>query len=90
MTALQAGSGVLRAEGISKVYGSTLALHGVDFTLYRGKVNALAGENGAGKSTLMGILAGAIQPTAGRIVIDGEAVELDSPRTAGDRGGRAG
>ncbi len=86
MTALQAGSVVLRAEGISKVYGSTLALHGVDFTLYRGKVNALAGENGAGKSTLMGILAGAIQPTAGRIVIDGEAVELDSPRTAGDRG----
>ena len=63
---------VLRAEGISKVFGGTVALNDVDFNAYRGKVNALVGENGAGKSTLMGILAGVHQPTAGRIVLDGE------------------
>ena len=77
---------VLRAEGISKVFGGTVALNGVDFNAYRGKVNALVGENGAGKSTLMGILAGVHQPTAGQIVLDGEPVHMESPRDAGEHG----
>jgi len=77
---------ILRAEGITKVFGGTVALNGVDFNAYRGKVNALVGENGAGKSTLMGILAGVHQPTAGRIVLDGEAVHMESPRDAGEHG----
>jgi erythritol transport system ATP-binding protein len=77
---------VVRAEGISKVFGGTVALNDVDFNAYRGKVNALVGENGAGKSTLMGILAGVHQPTAGQIVLDGEPVHIDSPRNAGELG----
>jgi len=77
---------VLRAEGISKVFGGTVALNGVDFNAYRGKVNALVGENGAGKSTLMGILAGVHQPTAGQIVLDGEPMHMESPRDAGEHG----
>jgi erythritol transport system ATP-binding protein len=75
---------ILRGEGISKVFGRTVALNGVDFNVYRGKVNALVGENGAGKSTLMGILAGVDQPTAGHVLLDGEPVSLDSPRAAGE------
>jgi erythritol transport system ATP-binding protein len=71
---------------VSKVFGGTVALNGVDFNVYAGKVNALVGENGAGKSTLMGILAGVHAPTAGRILLDGKEVELSSPREAGDRG----
>ena len=78
------GDIVLRAQKIRKVFGRTVALNGVDFNVYRGKVNALVGENGAGKSTLMGILAGVHQPTSGRILFDGEPVELDSPRAAGE------
>jgi erythritol transport system ATP-binding protein len=77
---------ILRAEGVSKVFGGTVALNGVDFNAYRGKVNGLVGENGAGKSTLMGILAGVHQPTAGRIMLDGEPVHIQSPRDAGDHG----
>ncbi|HVC88728.1 MAG TPA: sugar ABC transporter ATP-binding protein [Gaiellaceae bacterium] len=77
---------LLRAEGISKIFGGTVALNGVDFDVYRGKVNALVGENGAGKSTLMGIIAGIHQPTAGRIILDGNEVKLDSPRDAGEHG----
>jgi erythritol transport system ATP-binding protein len=77
---------VLRAEGVSKIFGGTVALNHVDFNAYRGKVNALVGENGAGKSTLMGILAGVHQPTTGQILLDGEPVEVRSPREAGDRG----
>ena len=77
---------VLRAEGVSKVFGGTVALHGVDFNIYRGKVNALVGENGAGKSTLMGIVAGVHEPTTGRILLDGEEVVISSPRDAGEHG----
>ena len=78
--------GFLRAEGVSKIFGGTVALNGVDFDIYRGKVNALVGENGAGKSTLMGIIAGILQPTAGRILLDGEEVKLASPRAAAEHG----
>jgi erythritol transport system ATP-binding protein len=77
---------ILRAESVSKVFGGTVALNGVDFNIYGGKVNALVGENGAGKSTLMGILAGVHEPTAGRILLDDEEITLSSPRAAGNHG----
>ena len=47
---------VMRARDISKTYGVTRALKGVNFEVRRGKVTVLFGENGAGKSTLMKIL----------------------------------
>jgi erythritol transport system ATP-binding protein len=77
---------ILRAEGVSKVFGGTVALNGVDFNIYRGKVNALVGENGAGKSTLMGIIAGIHEPTTGRILLDAEEITISSPRHAGEHG----
>jgi erythritol transport system ATP-binding protein len=75
-------SEIVEAHNISKNYGGVRALKDVTFTAYRGQVNVLVGENGAGKSTLMKILSGSEQPTSGEILLDGEAVQLDSPRTA--------
>src|ERR1700674_1657128 len=77
---------ILRAEAISKAFAGTLALDEVTFNIYRGKVNVLVGENGAGKSTLMRILSGAEQPTAGRILLQGEEVKFATPRDAAQRG----
>ncbi len=77
---------VLRAVDISKTYGVTHALKGVNFDVRRGKVTVLFGENGAGKSTLMKILSGVEQPSGGQLVLDGEVVELDSTNDAVDRG----
>ena len=77
---------ILRAEGVTKRYPGTLALDGVDFNVYPGAVNVLIGENGAGKSTLMKILAGVERPTSGRLLLNGEAVHLESPRDALARG----
>jgi ATP-binding cassette subfamily B protein len=64
----------LRLEGVSFAYPGTdrLVLDGVDLTLPKGTVVALVGENGAGKSTLVKLLCKLYEPTAGRILVDGE------------------
>ena len=76
----------LRAREVTKVYGGTQALKGVDFAVAPGRVTALFGENGAGKSTLMKILAGIETPTTGALELDGRPVVLEGPRDAADRG----
>ncbi|MGP4101414.1 sugar ABC transporter ATP-binding protein [Nonomuraea sp. KM90] len=77
---------MLRAREVTKVYGGTHALRGVDFAVAPGRVTALFGENGAGKSTLMKILAGIEQPTTGHVELDGGPVRLASSRDAADLG----
>lgn len=76
----------VRLESITKRFPGALANDDVDLTVERGSVHALLGENGAGKTTLMNVLYGLYQPTAGRIVVDGEERTFDSPRAAIDAG----
>jgi ABC-type sugar transport system ATPase subunit len=73
---------IFEARGISKHFGSVVALEGVDFEVYPGEICALIGDNGAGKSTLIKILSGAYQPDAGTIYLRGQPVVLHSPRAA--------
>ncbi|PSL00350.1 monosaccharide ABC transporter ATP-binding protein (CUT2 family) [Haloactinopolyspora alba] len=77
---------VVRALGVTKIYGGTHALRGVDFEVRAGRVVALLGENGAGKSTLMKILAGVEQPTAGQLELYGRPASFDSPADALSQG----
>jgi simple sugar transport system ATP-binding protein len=72
------GGDILRAEHIAKRYGAVTALIDVNLRLARGEVLGLIGDNGAGKSTLLKILCGFQPPTSGRIVLDGQDVELKS------------
>lgn len=58
---------MLTIRGLSKRFGSTPALCGVDLDAAAGEVTAVIGENGAGKSTLMQILAGAVRADGGTI-----------------------
>jgi erythritol transport system ATP-binding protein len=76
----------MRAEHVTKVFPGTTALDDVTFDVHEGQVNVLVGENGAGKSTLMKILAGVEQPTSGRVLMDGEPVELPSVGVAAGHG----
>ena len=66
---------LLRTEALGKRYGSLIALDDVSFAVRRGTIHGLLGENGAGKSTLVGLISGMRPPTAGRILLDGRAVE---------------
>ena len=65
---------VLECTGVSKRFGRLAAVDDVTLTIERGARHALIGPNGAGKSTLFNLLAGALKPTAGRIVFAGTDV----------------
>lgn len=66
---------VLVARGLRKEYGSgaarTVALHGADLEMYRGRMIAIVGPSGSGKSTLLHLLSGLDVPTSGAVAIAG-------------------
>jgi ribose transport system ATP-binding protein len=69
-------------RGVRKAFGATIALDDVDLAVRNGEVCALVGQNGAGKSTLMAVLAGALKPDAGRMMLDGVPYLPRHPRDA--------
>ena len=73
---------VLEARNVVKTYGHVTALDGVDFELRAGEILAVVGDNGAGKSTLIKALTGALHPTSGEILLDGEPVHFRGPLDA--------
>jgi len=62
----------LVVKGVTKPYGETFALNGVDLEVADGEFLALLGPSGSGKTTLLRILAGLIQPATGSVTFDGE------------------
>ena len=72
----------LYARGLSKRYGSQIALRDVDLSIASQEIVAVVGENGAGKSTLSKILSGAIRADNGSIEVDGQTIHLAAPRDA--------
>ncbi|HWU19852.1 MAG TPA: sugar ABC transporter ATP-binding protein [Devosia sp.] len=77
---------LIELVGIDKSFPGVRALHNVNFDLQAGEVHALMGENGAGKSTLMKILSGVYRRDGGEIRLDGQPVEIASPRQAQEMG----
>src|SRR5215471_14202329 len=73
---------LLRAIGITKLYGSFLANDEIDLDLKAAEIHALLGENGAGKSTLVKIIYGLIQPSAGELRWNGEKIAPAGPAEA--------
>ena len=72
----------LHMKNISKSFPGVKALDDVSLLVKKGEVHALMGENGAGKSTLMKILAGIQKPDSGEIIVNGNKINLNSPKDA--------
>jgi general nucleoside transport system ATP-binding protein len=70
---------IIKMRSITKRFPGVTANDAVDLDLFPGEVHTLLGENGAGKSTLMHILAGMVQPEAGRIEVNERPVKIRSP-----------
>ncbi|WP_123692968.1 ABC transporter ATP-binding protein [Allostella humosa] len=65
---------ILEVEGLGIRFGGLVAVNDVSFRVARGQVFGLLGPNGAGKTTLFNLIAGALQPTTGRIRFEGRDV----------------
>ena len=62
---------VLAVENLSKRYGGTLAVDGISFEVGSGEIIGLLGPNGAGKTTTINMILGVLQPSSGKIRIEG-------------------
>jgi simple sugar transport system ATP-binding protein len=68
--------------GVTKRFGSLVALDDVSIKVRPGSFHALLGENGAGKSTLVKCIMGVYRPTNGQIMVDGREAVIPNPRAA--------
>jgi simple sugar transport system ATP-binding protein len=73
---------LLEVRNVTKEYRGVAAISDVSLAFERGRVHAILGENGAGKSTLTKMMAGAVMPTRGEMLLDGKPVVLSSPGEA--------
>ena len=74
---------LLRVEGVFTNIGRYRILHGVDFSVRRGRVTALLGRNGAGKTTTLRTIMGLWKARLGKIVFDGQPITaLETPHIA--------
>jgi len=69
-------------DNVSRYYGRVRALDGVTLRVFKNEIVGLLGDNGAGKSTLIKVLAGAVVPDAGEVLMDGTPVHFKTPMDA--------
>jgi ABC-2 type transport system ATP-binding protein len=69
---------MLEIEQVKKSYGKIQALDGISLKIREGEVFGVIGQNGAGKTTLLKVMAGILNPDAGRVLVNGEALEEKS------------
>ena len=68
---------MIQVEDLVKKYGAFTAVDGVSLDVAPGEIHGFLGPNGAGKTTTIGMIAGLLKPTRGRIVIDGHDLERE-------------
>ena len=71
---------LLRTEGLTKTFGALTAVSDVSLEVAPGTLHSVIGPNGAGKTTLFNLLTGQLQPTSGRILLDGRDITGTPPQ----------
>ncbi|MBB5695339.1 ABC transporter ATP-binding protein [Muricoccus pecuniae] len=77
---------MLRVSDLSAGYGRTTILQGLSLRVEAGEIVTLIGANGAGKTTLLRAISGLIRPSAGRIELEGQRIDVLSPAEIVGRG----
>ncbi len=72
--------GALSCHGLTKRFGTTLAVDQLDLTVPTGSLFGLVGPNGAGKTTTLSMATGLLRPDSGAVVVDGQDVWADVQR----------
>src|SRR5687768_14764755 len=68
------GEALLRTEGLTRSFGTLLAVDGVAVSVQRGELRSIIGPNGAGKTTFFRLISGEMEPSAGRIWFEGREI----------------
>jgi ABC-2 type transport system ATP-binding protein len=72
---------IIEITGLTHSYGKNKVLHGIDFSVEKGKTFGLLGKNGAGKTTTINIMMGFLKPDSGKCLVFGENAHRLSPQT---------
>ena len=76
----------LEIKGLTKTFGALIAVNKVDMSVLKGELRAIIGPNGAGKTTLFNLISGALKPTSGKILLNGEDIAPLPPYEICQRG----
>ncbi len=77
---------MIRLENICVDFGGVRAIDNVSFEVDAGRITGLIGPNGAGKTTAFNVIAGALKPTTGRVMLDGQDITHLKPHQRANRG----
>jgi branched-chain amino acid transport system ATP-binding protein len=77
---------VLRIDNLRKNFGGLVVTDGVSLDIHTGELHAVIGPNGAGKTTLINQISGMLEPSDGRIFLNGEDITALSPNARATRG----
>ena len=64
----------LETKNLTKKFGGNVAVNNVDFSVEKGKINAIIGPNGAGKSTFFNLISGFHSPSSGQVIFKGQDI----------------
>jgi branched-chain amino acid transport system ATP-binding protein len=76
----------LKIQNLTKKFGGLVAVNNIDFSIEKGKINAIIGPNGAGKSTFFNLISGFHTPTSGQIIFKGKDITHLPPNKRAELG----
>ncbi|MEU5642308.1 ABC transporter ATP-binding protein [Streptomyces milbemycinicus] len=76
---LKRSGAAIELRGLTKTYGSSQAVRGIDLTIEPGEFMTFLGPSGSGKTTTLNMIAGFVPPTSGDILVDGEPLNAVPP-----------